>query len=142
MVEIPRGMIISWHPSTSCLLLPSIQVCNPDEHLHFLSNYLTELSLLDYNMLGFLPSVIAAAGIFLANLILKRTPWDANLRHFSAYVPADISSCVVALASVHQAVSSSTQLAAIRDKYAHARFHEVSRLPPFAITSFGVAVYS
>lgn len=61
-------------------LTSSLQVCNPDEMLHFLSNYLTEISLVEYKMLNFLPSVIAAAGVYLANLMLKRQPWDANLR--------------------------------------------------------------
>ena len=117
------------------LHVSTLKVCNPDEHLHFLSNYLTELSLLDYNMLGFLPSVIAAAGIYLANLMLKRVPWDANLRHYSSYVPSDISSCVVALAAVHRAVTDSPQLAAIREKYGHARFHEVSRMQPLAVSA-------
>ena len=109
-----------------------MQVCSPDEHLHFLSNYLTELSLLDYHMLCFLPSVVAAAGIYLANLMLRRAPWGANLQHYSTYAPSDIGPCVVALASVHQAVSGSPQLAAIRDKYGHARFHEVSKMAPLA----------
>ncbi len=118
------------------LTLSADQVCNPDEHLHFLSNYLTELSLLDYNMLGHLPSVIAAAGIYLANLMLKRSPWDGNLRHYSGYAPGDISQCVMALAAVHQAVSANSQLAAIRDKYAHVRFHSVSKLDPIQVAPF------
>ena len=109
-------------------LHPRLQVCSPDEYLHHLSNYLCELSLLDYSMLGFLPSVIAAAGIYLANLMLKRKPWDGSLRHFSTYTPGDISQCVVALADVHQAVSSRPTCVAIKVKYGHAMFHEVSRI--------------
>jgi G2/mitotic-specific cyclin 1/2 len=87
-------------------------------------------------MLEFTPSVIAAAGIFLANLMLNRTPWDGNLRHYSSYVPADIKNCVTALSSVHLAVGNSSQLAAIREKYAHPRFHEVSRLPSVNIMPY------
>ncbi len=112
----------------------SPQVCKPDEYLHFLSNYLTELSLLDYNLLSFLPSVIAAAGVYLANLMLQRPPWDANLRYYSTYQPSDISHCVAALAAVHSAVSSSQSLGAVREKYGHSRFHEVSKIPPMVIT--------
>lgn len=105
------------------------KVCNPDELLHFLSNYLTELSLLDYNMLHFNPSVIAAAGVYLANVMLKRQPWNATLQHYSTYAPADIAQCVIALAAVHQAASTSQSLGSIREKYAHRKFHEVSKLP-------------
>jgi cyclin A len=122
-------------PSSS-LFPPRLQVCNPDENLHYLSNYLTELSLLDYSMLRFLPSVIAASGIYLANLLLKRTPWDANLRHYSTFVPSDISACVVCLASVHETVTNSPNLAAIKEKYSHARFQSVSRIPPMTVASF------
>jgi cyclin A len=105
-------------------------VCNPDEHLHFLSNYLTEISLLDHNMMAFLPSEIAAAAVFLANLMLKRPAWDGNLQHYSGYSPRDIAPCVRALAEVHTAVSASTSLQAIKDKYGHPRFQSVSRISP------------
>ena len=105
------------------------QVCNPDEHLHFLSNYLTELSLLDHTMMHYLPSEVAAAAVYLANLMLKRSPWDGNLQHYSSYAPRDISQCVQSLAALQQAVSNNMQLAAIREKYAHPRFQSVSRIP-------------
>eukprot|EP00955_Chlamydomonas_euryale_P093948 364818-Chlamydomonas_euryale.AAC.7 len=120
-------------PTSKTFLRRLLQVCNPDEYLHFLSNYLTELSLLDYNMLKFVPSVIAAAGVFLANLMLGRPSWDANLRHFSAYVPTDIKKCVMALAAVHQAIGSSQSLVAIREKYSHERFLQVGLIPPLAV---------
>lgn len=110
-------------------------MCNPDELLHYLSNYLTELSLLDYSMLHFLPSVIAAGGLYLANLMLKRPPWDSNLRHFSGYLPRDLSQCIIALAAVHQAVTTSQHLAAIREKYGHAKFHKVAQIPPIYVTA-------
>jgi cyclin A len=105
-------------------------VCNPDEHLHFLSNYLTEVSLLDHNMIAFLPSEIAAAAVFLANVILKRPAWDGNLQHYSGFSPRDIAPCVRALGEVHTAVFHSSSLQAIKEKYAHPRFQSVSRVLP------------
>lgn len=106
-----------------------MQVCNPDELLHFLSNYLTELSLLDHNMLNYLPSQIAAAAVCLANLMLRRAPWDYNLQHYSTYTVQDVSGCAYSLATLHQAVTGNAQLAAIRDKYGHQRFQAVSNIP-------------
>ncbi|KAG1658709.1 hypothetical protein FOA52_005287 [Chlamydomonas sp. UWO 241] len=122
-------------PTAKTFLRRLLQVCNPDEYLHFLSNYLTELSLLDYNMLSFTPSVIAAAGVYLANLMLGRAPWDAQLRHYSAYVPSDIKNGVIALAAVHQAIASSSSLTAVREKYANARFLSVSQMPSIVVTA-------
>lgn len=110
-------------------MLCCLQVCNPDEYLHFLSNYLAEAALLDNSMLCFLPSQVAAASVYLANLMLQRSPWDGNLQHYSTYSPRDISACVQALVTLHQSLSENTQLAAIRDKYAHPRFQCVSRIP-------------
>lgn len=45
--------------------------------LQFLGYYLAELSLLDYNCVKFLPSLVAASSIFLARFMIKpkMTPW-------------------------------------------------------------------
>ncbi|KAG1652769.1 hypothetical protein FOA52_009370, partial [Chlamydomonas sp. UWO 241] len=117
-------------PTTKTFLRRLLQVCSPDELLHFLSNYLTELTLLDYAMLRFLPSTTAAAAVYLANVMLRREPWSPNLRHYSTYVPADIRECVHALAAVHKAATGCPSLAAIREKYSQPRFHEVALVPP------------
>lgn len=79
-------------------------------------------------MMSYLPSEIAASAVFLSNLMLKRPPWDGNLQHYSGYSPRDLVPCLRALADVHSAVSTSTSLAAIREKYGHPRFQSVSRI--------------
>lgn len=49
----------------------------PSMQLECLANYLAELSLLDYSMLSYAPSLIAASAIFLANYITlpSKRPW-------------------------------------------------------------------
>ncbi|KAJ9508805.1 hypothetical protein QJQ45_028118 [Haematococcus lacustris] len=115
-------------PTAKTFLRRLLQVCNPDELLHFLSNYLTELSLLDHSMMGFLPSEVAAASVYLANVMLKRVPWDGTLQHYSGYGPQDINKCAHALGQLHAAIAGNAQLAAIREKYAHPRFHPAASL--------------
>jgi len=46
-------------------------------HLEFLANYICELSLLDYSLLCYLPSLVAASSVFLAKYILMpiKNPW-------------------------------------------------------------------
>nr|CAB3459777.1 unnamed protein product [Digitaria exilis] len=46
-------------------------------NLEFLVNYICELSLLEYSLLCYLPSLVAASSVFLARFILKPTknPW-------------------------------------------------------------------
>ncbi len=116
-------------PPRACTTLLYAQVCNPDELLHYLSNYLTELSLLDHIMMSFLPSEIAAAAVYLSNLMLRRPGWDGTLQHYSTYAPRDLLACTRALAQLHQAIAGNSQLAAIREKYMTPRFQAVSRVP-------------
>ncbi|KAK1366621.1 Cyclin N-terminal domain-containing protein [Heracleum sosnowskyi] len=67
--------------------------------LECMSNYLAELSLLDYSMLGYAPSKIAASSIFLARYILlpSRRPWNSTLQHYTLYKPSELLECVNAL---------------------------------------------
>lgn len=59
------------------ILLAFYLLQNPNLQLEFLSYYLSELSLLDYGCVKFLPSLIAAAVIFLSRFTLKPEvhPW-------------------------------------------------------------------
>lgn len=60
-----------------CLFLVFVMFQSPSLHLECLANYIAELSLLEYNMLCFVPSLIAASSIFLAKYILlpSNRPW-------------------------------------------------------------------
>lgn len=53
-----------------------------------------EISLVDHRFLVFPPSLVAAAGMYLARHMLDRGSWDANLAHFSGYSESDIIGCV------------------------------------------------
>lgn len=121
-------------PTSKTFLRRLLQLCNPDEKLHFMANYITELALVDYAMLPYPPSKIAASAVYLAQVILHRTPWDGTLAHYSTYGHQDLHPCVQDLALIHCTLSSSdnTQLPAIRDKYAHPKYHSVSRMPGVA----------
>ena len=46
-------------------------------HLEFLANYVAELSLLEYSLLAYPPSLVAASAIFLSKFILQpnKHPW-------------------------------------------------------------------
>ncbi|KAG2498047.1 hypothetical protein HYH03_003808 [Edaphochlamys debaryana] len=124
-------------PTAKTFLRRLLQVCNPDDQLHFVSNYLTEISLMEASMLTFLPSEIAAASVYLANLILAREPWSPNLEHYSYYTPAQIADCVEALAELHIQVNSRAQggeLTALYDKYSHSKFLGVSRVSPLPLS--------
>ncbi|KAK4702359.1 G2/mitotic-specific cyclin 2, partial [Phenoliferia sp. Uapishka_3] len=55
-----------------------------------MAKYLMEISIVDHKFLPAPPSLIAAAGSWLARLILAKGPWDANLVHYSGYSEAEL----------------------------------------------------
>ncbi|CAJ1971916.1 unnamed protein product [Sphenostylis stenocarpa] len=93
--------------------LPSLQ-------LECLTNYIAELSLLEYSMLCYPPSLIAASAVFLAIFILfpSKKPWNSILQHYALYRASDLCACVKDLHRLCCSSSSDTSnLPAIREKY-------------------------
>ncbi|CAN0892275.1 CYCA1-1 [Linum grandiflorum] len=72
-------------PTAKCFLRRFIRAAQgldevPSMQLECLANYISELSLLEYNMLRYAPSIVAASSIFLAKFILfpSKKPWVSN----------------------------------------------------------------
>ncbi|KAI4337022.1 hypothetical protein L6164_015484 [Bauhinia variegata] len=96
----------------------------------FLSYYLAELSLLDYNCVKFLPSLVAASVIFLARFMLrpKIHPWDSTLRQHSGYEPANLKECVLLIHDLYLS-RRGRSLQALREKYKQHKFKCVATTP-------------
>lgn len=125
--------VLNWEltvPTPKVFLRRLLQASFPDEQLHYLSNYLTELSLLDVSLIPFLSSEVAAAAVYLANALLKRQPWTDSLEHYSGYAARDIFKCVEVLAGIHAAIYNSPALPALREKYGSKNYQSVSSIPP------------
>ena len=52
-----------------------LKAAGADLTLAFLASYLCEISLLEYNFLQYLPSMVAAASVFLSLRTLERESW-------------------------------------------------------------------
>ncbi|KAG5525099.1 hypothetical protein RHGRI_031694 [Rhododendron griersonianum] len=120
-------------PTAKCFLRRFVRAAQgvneaPSMQLECLANYIAELSLLEYNMLCYAPSVIAASAIFLAKymLIPSKRPWNSTLRHYTLYQPSDLSDCVKALHSLC-CNSQSSSLPAIREKYSQHKYKLVAQ---------------
>ncbi|KAK9756400.1 hypothetical protein RND81_01G094400 [Saponaria officinalis] len=102
---------------------------NPDLQLEFLCYYLSELSLLDYGCVKFLPSTIAASVVFLAKFSIKpkEHPWSSSLQHYTGYKPSDLKECVLRIQDL-QLQKRGGSLEAIRNKYKQHKFKCVSTL--------------
>ncbi|XVF39280.1 hypothetical protein PTKIN_Ptkin01aG0022000 [Pterospermum kingtungense] len=107
--------------------------------LECMANYIVELSLLEYSMLCYAPSLIAASAIFLAKFILlpSKRPWNSTLQHYTLYNPTDLYDCVKDLHSLCCNNNNST-LPAIREKYNQHKYKCVAKkyCPPSIPSEF------
>ncbi|KAH0921590.1 hypothetical protein HID58_021608, partial [Brassica napus] len=101
----------------------------PRLELECLASYLTELTLIDYHFLKFLPSVIAASAVFLAKWTLDQSnhPWNPTLEHYTTYKASDLKASVYALQDL-QLNTKGCPLSAIRMKYRQEKFTSVAVL--------------
>ncbi|KAL8141231.1 hypothetical protein V2J09_007252 [Rumex salicifolius] len=120
-------------PTTKCFLrrfVLAAQACSEVSPLQLecMSNYIAELSLLEYNMLRYSPSITAASAIFLAKFILdpSKSPWNSTLQHYTLYEPSRLQDCVRAL---HQLClnGNTSNLPAIREKYSQHKYKFVAK---------------
>ncbi|KAK8602052.1 hypothetical protein V6N13_058285 [Hibiscus sabdariffa] len=101
----------------------------PCMELELLANYLAELSLVEYNFLKFLPSLIAASAVFLARWTLNQSvhPWNPTLEHYAGYKATELKTTVLALEEL-QLNTNGCSLSAIRDKYRQQKFKCVAAM--------------
>jgi cyclin A len=118
-------------PTIKTFLRRALRAAETDAKVEFLANYLCELSLLEYEMLRFAPSVVAAASVYLALATLSHTAWSATLTHYTALESGELAACVDALRRCHGDAQKST-LSAVREKYAQVKFKCVSLIKPMA----------
>ncbi|KAJ7528098.1 hypothetical protein O6H91_16G083900 [Diphasiastrum complanatum] len=99
--------------------------------LEFLGNYLAELTLVEYNLLQYLPSMVAASAVFLAKLTLDQDamPWNTTLQHYTGYEPSELKGCVKAIFDL-QCNTKNCTLPAIREKYRQHKFKCVANMKP------------
>ncbi|XP_004501543.1 putative cyclin-A3-1 [Cicer arietinum] len=95
-----------------------------------LCNYLAELSLLDYECIRFLPSVVAASVIFLSRFIIwpGLHPWTSSMCECFGYKSAELEECVLILHDLYLSRRAAS-FKAVRDKYKQPKFKCVANLP-------------
>ncbi|KAM1464273.1 hypothetical protein ACFXTO_043954 [Malus domestica] len=102
---------------------------DPNLQLEFLGYYLAELSLLDYECVQFLPSLVAASVTFLTRFMIrpKDHPWTLSLQRYSGYKPADLKECVLIIYDLHRSKRGAS-LQSIRRKYKQHKFKCVATI--------------
>jgi len=114
-------------PTPFPLMARLLDVCQADEPLRHAANYYLEHAALSYKHLQFLPSQVANASVFLANLTLQREGWTPVLHYYSRSTPAEFRDCARLLLEFTVLLSTS-KYQAIRRKYSNPRYSDIARM--------------
>ncbi|XP_055968640.1 G2/mitotic-specific cyclin-B1 [Sorex fumeus] len=100
-----------------------------DVEQHTLAKYLMELTMLDYEMVHFPPSQIAAGAFCLALKILDNGEWTPTLQHYLSYTEESLLVVMQHLAKNLVVVNSGlTKHMTIKNKYATSKHAKISTL--------------
>jgi Cyclin, N-terminal domain/Cyclin, C-terminal domain len=103
-----------------------------DPRLHTCCKYFLELSLPQYGMLSFKPSMVAAAAVYLGRKLAGKKPaWDDTLEYYTTYSEEQIMPCVKSIVHVlrkEAAAGDDGQSRPVTDKYADKQLYRVSTI--------------
>ncbi|XP_011877704.1 PREDICTED: G2/mitotic-specific cyclin-B3 isoform X2 [Vollenhovia emeryi] len=93
-----------------------------------LARYILEHSLMDYTMIRFSDSKMAAAALLLALIMKDLGGWNLTLEYYSGYKLDDIRDiCILLNQALHK--KHKETLKNVHNKYSHKIFFEVAKLP-------------
>nr|XP_043607836.1 G2/mitotic-specific cyclin-2-like [Erigeron canadensis] len=100
------------------------------KELELLSFYLIDMCLVEYEMLKFPPSLLAAAAVFTAECTLSRSrQWTKTSELHSSYTERNLWECSKMMVGLHQK-SGSGKLLSVYKKYGTSKYGHVSQTEP------------
>ncbi|XP_041126563.1 G2/mitotic-specific cyclin-B1-like [Polyodon spathula] len=101
-----------------------------DAEQHTLSKYLMELTMVDYDMVHYPPSQIAAAAFALALKVLDFGEWTPTLQHYMNYTESSLIPVMQHIAkNVVKVNEELTKYTAVKNKYASQKLMKISMIP-------------
>ncbi|GKT36365.1 Cyclin like protein [Aduncisulcus paluster] len=114
------------NPTSITFLRRYARIAGMSNRDRYLSFYLAELSQIEYKLLSFAPSMVAASCVLLSHKLARmEKPWSHTLRHYSGYSESDLSECVKLIENTIRKYNS-CKLNAMRQKYGKERYYKVS----------------
>uniref|UniRef100_A0A7N0V5Z7 Cyclin N-terminal domain-containing protein n=2 Tax=Kalanchoe fedtschenkoi TaxID=63787 RepID=A0A7N0V5Z7_KALFE len=107
-----------------------LKAAQSDEKVELLSFYIIELCLVEYEMLKFHPSLLAAAAIFTAQCALNgRKQWSKTSQWYSTYSEEQLLECSKLMVSLHQNAATG-KLTGVHRKYSLSKYGYAARSEP------------
>ncbi|KQK10215.1 cyclin-B1-1 [Brachypodium distachyon] len=101
-----------------------------DKEMENTSFFFAELAMMQYQLVQFKPSIVAASSVYAARLTLKRTPlWTDTLAYHTGFTESQLMDCAKILVTAH-ATAPESKLRVVYKKYSNEKLGEVSLRPP------------
>merc|ERR1712050_530602 len=114
--------------TTYFFLQSFLKATKADKDVSMLSQYLIELALVDYYMLNFPCSLIAATAVYIANkYMLKEQCWNYAMEKYTCYSLEKLKICMTALVRLHSKASMASGKAVYK-KFSGKSFNEVAKI--------------
>lgn len=133
IIEMEKSILVALDfnitfPTALTFLRRFSKAASSEASVHALSKYIIELSVMDYALVRFLPSEIAAAAVYLSRAMNRRPAWEKNVEFYSGFNEADILPCAREL-NVLLKSQATTKQRAITNKYMSSSYMKVALTP-------------
>ncbi|KAF3628710.1 Cyclin-B2-3 [Capsicum annuum] len=117
-------------PTAYVFMRRFLKAAQSDKKVELVSFFLIELCLVEYEMLRFPPSMLAAAAVFTAQCTLcVSREWNATCEKHSSYAKNQLSQCSKLMVSFHQKAAVG-KLTGVHRKYSTAKYGHAARCEP------------
>ncbi|MCO5563956.1 hypothetical protein L7F22_017608 [Adiantum nelumboides] len=115
-------------PTPYMFIVRFLKAASSDQKTDMLAFYFVELCLVDYSMVKFSPSMLAATAVYMAQYMLKtkETCWTKLLKHHSGYAETDLMECARKMVNLHEK-SREGDLTVVSRKYTLEKFGAVAQ---------------
>ncbi|CAL8244077.1 unnamed protein product [Lota lota] len=111
------------------------KAANSNVEKHTLAKYFMELTLVDYDMVHYRPSEIAAASLCLSQLLLEDLPWSPTQHHYATYDESHLKPIMQHMAkNVVMVNEGKTKFQAVKNKYSSSKLMKISLIPQLKST--------
>ncbi|VTJ66616.1 Hypothetical predicted protein, partial [Marmota monax] len=101
-----------------------------DVEQHTLAKYLMELTLIDYDMVHYHPSKVAAAASCLSQKVLGQGKWNLKHQYYTGYTENEVLEVMQHMAkNVVKVNENLTKFITIKNKYASSKLLKISTIP-------------
>ncbi|XP_078173829.1 G2/mitotic-specific cyclin S13-7-like isoform X2 [Carex rostrata] len=124
---------LEWYltvPTAYMFLVRFVKVAKADQELEHMIYFLAELGLMQYDLIKYCPSMVAASAVYTARYTLGKSPlWTTALERHTSFSEPQLLECARVLVQAHWTAPGG-KLKVIYQKYMLQQFGHVARYPP------------